>query len=51
MKKYNLTRDQVTVLVLQKYQREKKIQSRRKILIERDKQIVENYKELRRTIS
>ena len=48
MKKYNLTRDQVTVLVLQKYLREKKIQSRGKHVIERQEQIVEIYEELRR---
>ena len=47
-KKYNLTRDQVTAEVLQKYLRETKIRSRGKNYIEREEQIVEIYEELRR---
>ena len=46
--KYNLTWDQVTAEVLQKYLREREYQSRRKNIIERDEQIVEFYEELRR---
>ena len=46
-KKYNLTRDQVTAEVLQKYLRERKNQPKRKNVIEREEQIVEFYKELK----
>ena len=46
-KKYNLTRDQVTAEVLQKYLRERKYQSKGKNIIEREEQIVEFYEELR----
>ena len=45
--KYNLTRDQVTAEVIQKYLRERNYQSKRKNVIERDEQIVEFYEELR----
>ena len=44
--KYNLTRDQVTAEVLQKYLRERKSYSKKK-MIEREEQIVEIYEELR----
>ena len=46
-KKYNLTWDQVTAEVLQKYLRERKYQSKGKNIIERDEQIVEFYEEFR----
>ena len=46
-RKYNLTWDQVTAEVLQKYLRERKYQSKQKNVIERDEQIVEFYEELR----
>ena len=46
--KYNLTRDQVTAEVLQKYLRERKYQAKRKNIIEREEQIVEFYEELKR---
>ena len=45
--KYNLTWDQVTAEVLQKYLRERKYQSKGKNIIEREEQIVEFYEELR----
>ena len=44
--KYNLTWDQVTAEVLQKYLREREPRSKRKDVIERDEQIVEFYEEL-----
>ena len=47
-KKYELTRDQVTAEVLQKYLRERKIQAKGKNVIEREEQIVEFYEELNR---
>ena len=46
-RKYNLTRDQVTAEVVQKYLRERKYQSKGKDVIEREEQIVEFYEELR----
>ena len=46
-RKYNLTWDQVTAKVLQKYLREREYQSKQKNVIEREKQIVEFYEELR----
>ena len=45
-RKYNLTWDQVTAEVLQKYLRERKYQAKKKNIIEREEQIVEFYKEL-----
>ena len=45
-KKYNLTWDQVTAEVLQKYLRERKYQSKGKNIIEREEQIVEFYEKL-----
>ena len=46
--KYELTWDQVTAEVLQKYLRERKIQAKKKNIIEREEQIVEYYEELNR---
>ena len=46
-KKYNLTWDQLTAEVLQKYLRERKYQSKRNDVIEREEQIVKFYEELR----
>ena len=45
-RKYNLTTDQVTAEVLQKYLKERKSYSKKK-MIEREEQIVEIYEELR----
>ena len=47
-KKYQMTRDQVTAEVLQKYLRERKILAKYKNVIEREEQIVEFYEELKR---
>ena len=44
--KYNLTSDQVTADVLQKYLRERNYQAKRKNIIEREEQILEFYEEL-----
>ena len=45
--KYNLTWDQVTAEVIQKYLREIETRSKQKNVIEREEQIVEIYEELR----
>ena len=45
-RKYNLTRDQVTAEVIQKYLRERNYQAKRKNVIEREEKIVELYEEL-----
>lgn len=45
--KYNLTWDQVTAEVIQKYLRERRSYSKRKNIIKRENQIVKFYKELR----
>ena len=47
-RKYELTRDQVTAEVLQKYLREREYRAKRKNVIEREEQIVEFYEELKR---
>ena len=47
-KKYNLTRDQVTAEVCQKYLRERMIQAKQKNVIKREEQIVELYEEFKR---
>ena len=46
-KKYNLTWDQVTAEVCQKYLREREYQAKQKNVIEREEQIVEFYEELK----
>ena len=47
-KKYNLTWDQVTAEVLQKYLRERKLLAKGKNIIEREEKIVEIYEETMR---
>ena len=47
-RKYELTRDQVTAEVCQKYLREREYQAKGKNTIEREEQIVEFYEELKR---
>ena len=47
-RKYNLTRDQVTAEVCQKYLRERKIQAKYKKIIEKEEKIVEIYEEFKR---
>ena len=47
-KKYNLTWDQVTAEVCQKYLREREYQAKQKDVIEREEQIVELYEDFKR---